>query len=189
MRLRAPFPLPAASELRIVVALNAALLAMAVVLLVIGLPLANAVNPAGMAGFGLAGSGARAAAIIASWDAVARLAAFIVIGIDFVFVLLYVVALATWATCVAKRLDARWAAMLGACLAWLVVLAGLADVLENVQLLMQLEEGASDVRARAAFLAGCFRFGVVGATLVYAACGTLRLAVTGAARAARSPLA
>lgn len=183
MRLRAPFPLPPAHELRIVVALGAAAVAMNVGMLVIGLPLVNAENPLGIVGLELAGNAERAAEIINSWDAVARLAAFVQTGVDFGFVLLYVVALATWATAVAKRLQARWAAVTGSCLSWLMVVAGLADVLANVQMLFMLQDGVSEGRVWSAAVAGTGKFLIVVATLTYAAIGTLRLATAGEARA------
>ena len=169
--------LPARLESPLVLLLVLALAAASIAMSALGAPLATPANPTGIIGFELAGSAARAAAILASWDEAARQAAHTQTLWDFGFIALYVVALAAWATGCTRRLPGGRAAGLGAGLAHAMPVAGLLDVVENLQILAQLAGGASAGPAAVAALCAALKFAIVAATLGYALIGTTALAV------------
>lgn len=177
--------LPARLESPLVLLLVLALAAGSAGMSALGAPLATPASPTGIIGFELAGSAARAAAILASWDDAAREAARTQTLWDFGYIALYVVALAAWAAWCAERLPGRRAARLGAVLARAMPVAGLLDVVENVQLLAQLADGASAGRAAVAALCAALKFAIVGATLAYALAGTVVVAARALRRGTR----
>jgi hypothetical protein len=151
-----------------VAALLFALLAASAWMSALGRPLENRTAASGIIAFELAGSEARAAAILGSWDEAARAAARTQTVWDFVlYIPLYVVALSAWAAWGARRVRSPRLAHLGVALAWAMLAAGALDAIENWQLLSQLERGA-DAR-RAALAAGCaaLKFAIVLATVAY----------------------
>jgi len=171
-------PAPARLETAAVAALVLALLAASAWMSALGAPLANAVNPSGVIGFELAGTAARAAEILASWDDAARQAARTQTLWDcFLYIPLYIVALAAWAAWCAKRLPRRAPARIGVALAWAMPVAGVLDAIENAQLLAQLAHGADGRRAALAAACAALKFAIVLATLAYALLATAFLAV------------
>jgi len=166
----------------LVAALLVALLAASAWMARLGAPLATATSPSGIVAFELAGSQARAAEILAAWDDAARSAARVQTRWDdWLFVPLYVVALAAWALWCARRLRGGALSRIGVILAWAMPAAGVLDWIENRQLLAQLAGGADPTRAAVAALCAGVKFAIVLATIAYALAGTALVA----ARAAR----
>lgn len=174
-----PFP-PGA----LVAVLVLALLAASAWMTRLGAPLATATSPSGIVDFELAGTQARAAAILAAWDDAAREAARVQTRWDdWLYVPLYVVALAAWALWGARRLGAGALARIGIALAWAMPAAGVLDWIENRQLVAQLAGGADATRAAVAAAAAGAKFAIVGATLLFALVATAIVAARAAVRA------
>lgn len=182
--MRPPLRLPARAESGLVLALVLALLAASRWMSALGAPLVNPTSPSGIIDFELAGTAARAAAILASWDAAAQQAARSQTLWDSVlFVPLYVVALSAWAAWCARRLPGRRQACAGVALAWAMPLAGALDLVENAALWAQLAGGAGAGWAALAAACAAPKFAIVLATLAYALAGTAFVAGRAARRA------
>jgi hypothetical protein len=116
------------------------LLGLVVVLMTVfritGAPMNTGAAPYGVVSFELAGSLTRAQAVLASWDAPARIRAAFGLGLDFLFIPVYAGAISLGCALASGGLQARkWPlAALGNIFAWGVVLAGLLDVIENYAL-------------------------------------------------------
>ena len=173
---RVPVRLPDRPESVVVAALLLALLAASAWMSALGRPLVTDASPSGIIGFELAGTAARAAAILASWDAAARAAARTQTLWDFLlYIPLYVVTLSAWAAWGAKRAPSRRLERLGVALAWAMLAAGALDALENRELLAQLAHGADGDRAARAAACAALKFAIVVATLAYALVVAIRL--------------
>jgi len=102
-------------------------------------PLKTAAAPAGIVSFELAGTLPAAETILQSWDAHARLYAGVSLGLDYLFMPLYATAIGLGCVLAARGLHlASGAYKLGRLLAWGMLLAALADALENLALLRLL---------------------------------------------------
>jgi hypothetical protein len=88
----------------------------------------------GIVEFEMAGSPERAEEILDGWGVVGREAAERAIGIDYGFLVAYSLFLALATATVAARLSGSWKGV-GIALAWLSLLAGLLDAVENTALL------------------------------------------------------
>lgn len=173
-----PLRLSARLESPLVLGLVVALLAASRWMAALGEPLATAVNPTGIIGFELAGTSARAAAILASWDEAAHEAMRLQTRWDtLLYVPLYVVTLSAWASWCVRRLPSGSMTRIGIALAWAMLAAGLLDWLENAQLVAQLEHGPSGGRAAVAAAAAGIKFAILIATLVFTFAGTARVAI------------
>lgn len=175
--MRTPWKFPERFETRIVVALVVTSIVATVFMAVIGQRLVSPSNPNGIIGFELAGSYAKAAAILASWDAAAREAARVQTLWDyFLYIPIYVTALVSWSAWCARRLTVRWLAGIGVVLAWAMIPAGLCDMMENWQMLKQLEVGADGQRAALAADFAYVKFAIFYATFAYALLTTIGIA-------------
>jgi len=107
---------------------------------IVGAPLTTEAAPAGIVSYEFAGTVFKTEKILASWNAVARERAAFVQGLDFLFIPVYVSAIAIGCSMASSVLHRKgWAlASFGAPLAWLAVLAGLLDVFENIALVVML---------------------------------------------------
>jgi hypothetical protein len=138
-------------------------------------PLRTPAAPLGIVSFQLAGSVERADAVLASWDASARIAAGFSLGLDFLFLLVYPTCLAFGCLWAGRALAERHvaAAALSVPIAWGQWIVAAADAAENVALLRVLQHGA---RAPWPALARGFaltKFGLLGVGLAYLAVGLL----------------
>ena len=148
-------------------------LALTVALQIVGRPLQTAAAPQGIVSFELAGNLPAAQAIIASWNSAAQLYAAFSLGLDYLYMPLYAIAIAL--ACVQAAGSSlrsprpMWA--LGILLAWALGLAALLDAVENIalfQLLLGSRSTAWPVVAKACATA---KFAFVIAGLLYAAVG------------------
>lgn len=120
--------------LRIFLVLTLALFA---VFQVLNQPLQTRAAPAGIVSLELAGSQEKAAGMLASWDAPARLAAAFGLGLDFLFIPAYAFALCL-ATLLVSDQRSGFLGRIGPWLGWGTCAAALLDGLENVALLQLL---------------------------------------------------
>jgi len=94
--------------------------------------------PAGIISLELARSPAEAAQIVSAWSLPARLDAAFGLGLDYLFMPVYALAL-SFATLLALRRSAGWVQTLGRWLGWAVWLAAACDALENISLYASLQ--------------------------------------------------
>ena len=120
------------------------LLALTIVLMVwlrvLDRPLQTEAAPQGIVSFELAGTLARAQAVLGSWDADARVYAGLSLGIDYLFMVAYAGAIGLGCVLIGGRLVSRRRRLgaLGGLLAWGLIAAGLLDALENISLIQTL---------------------------------------------------
>jgi len=144
-----------------------------VTLTMVGAPLTTEAAPAGIVSYELAGDIFEAEKILASWDIVARERAAFVQGLDFLFIPLYAGAIAfgcSLAAGVFRRkgwIFASW----GAPLIWLVFLAGLLDVIENIALIVMLFSVPANPWPQIAFWCAVPKFGFVIFGILFTICG------------------
>jgi hypothetical protein len=126
----------------------------------------------GIISYEFARTQARAAEILASWTAAARLRAAFGLGLDYLFMVSYATAIGLGCVVVAAAWRG-WPARLGRRLAWAVVLAALLDAVENVALWQQLLHGAAGCWALLAWFCASIKFALVTAGLLYILGGSL----------------
>lgn len=134
----------------------------------------SAESPYGIVSLELAGTVARAEAIVASWDEAARIHAAFGIGLDYLFMLTYSTAMALACLWAAERWKATQPALarLGQLLAWGQGLAALLDGIENVALLRLLYE-VSPPWPQLAAACATLKFTLIGIGLGYTLTGLL----------------
>lgn len=103
-------------------------------------PLITESAPLGIVSFELASDIPESRAIINSWDATAQMFAGLSLGVDFLFLLLYSLCISSACALVSERLKVTSTqfSSLGRVMAWVVLLAGLLDVIENFALIRLL---------------------------------------------------
>jgi len=149
-------------------------LAMTAVLQVIGRPLQTTAAPLGIVSFELAGTLATSQTMIASWDSSAQLHAAFSLGLDYLYMPLYAVAvaLACVRTAATSLRSPQAAASLGLLLAWGLGLAALLDALENAALWQVLQGSAAAAWPVVARCCAIVKFALVLAGLFYAGAGS-----------------
>lgn len=140
-----------------------------VVLQQINAPLRSAAAPSGIVAYELAGTLTATRAILASWDAAARVSAGLSLGLDYLFMAAYASSIGLSCVlasqCFAAR--SRWR-RLGSVLAWGLLLAAALDALENYALIHLLLGSASASLPVVARLAALIKFALVGLGMIYA---------------------
>ena len=145
-------------------------LALTLALQIVGRPLQTAAAPQGIISFELAGNLPAAQAIIASWNSAAQLHAALSLGLDYLYMPLYAIAIAL--ACVqAAGSSLRsprpiWA--LGILLAWALGLAALLDAVENIALFQLLLGSTSTTWSAVAKACATVKFAFVIVGLLYA---------------------
>lgn len=130
----------------------------------------------GIAAYELAGSTLAAQAMIDSWDARARLYAAFGLGLDYLYMPSYALAIALGCMRARRRLAARWPwlAGIGLALAWGQGAAALLDATENFALFKMLLAGvASALWPALAAVCATIKFVLVLAGLLYALAGAV----------------
>jgi hypothetical protein len=105
-------------------------------------PLRNPAAPAGTVSFELAGTVEKAQAMVAAWDAPARLNSAFGLGFDFLFMPVYATALSLAVLLAKDRRRRRWLP-LGQLLGWGAFAATVFDTVENLALFASLRGGAA----------------------------------------------
>ena len=124
-----------------------------VALQLLGGPLKTEASPAGIVSFELAGNLTNAGRILNSWDSSARVYAGLNLGLDYLFIDAYVVAIGMGCVLVAGNRGgpAKLFGVAGVFLAWGMLVAGTLDCLENyslIRLLLGSQANAFAVVAR-----------------------------------------
>jgi hypothetical protein len=134
--------------------------------------------PLGIVSFELAGSATRAQEMVESWGPEGRMAAALIQGIDYLYLVVYSVFLMLAGLSLADRLRSSqpgFAALLRA-LALLMPLAGALDAVENFALIRLLWGSEHDLWARLAFFAAIPKFAIaLGTGLLLVIGGVLAL--------------
>ncbi|MEW5873316.1 MAG: hypothetical protein AB1894_28915 [Chloroflexota bacterium] len=152
----------------------------------VGAPLITEPAPYGIVSFELAGNPSQAQAMLDSWDGRAQLAASFSLGLDYVFMVAYALAISLGCLWAAESLRRqRWPlAWMGAPLAWLQWLAAALDGLENLGLIKILLDAPASPWPEIARWCATIKFGLIFIGLVYAFLGAF---VSLVGRVARRP--
>lgn len=137
-------------------------------MLAVGAPLQDH-GGASILAFEFAGTAKSAQVVIDSWSTEQRLLASFQTGLDYLYIVAYVIALSSLAMLIARATQTRRLNRIGAALAWLMPLAGALDAIENFALLRQLMSGGQDDLAQIALHCAQAKFAIVGATAGYIA--------------------
>lgn len=125
--------------------------------------------PNGIVSFELAGDGAPA--ILQSWGEAQRRDALLLQGLDYLFLLVYAALLACAALERGKSSNNARIVALAPLVAWLAVLAGIADAIENVPLILMLRSGPSSLGATVALVFASLKFALISIVVAYLAVG------------------
>jgi len=136
------------------------------VLQIIDIPLKTSVAPGGIVSYELAENSQVATQILASWDARAQLHAAFSLGFDFLYILSYTLTLIVALLWLAEDLPEPWQRS-GKILAWGMIVAGVADMIENYYLWYMLVNGVSEFAAKWASRAAWLKFILIGMAIFY----------------------
>jgi hypothetical protein len=152
-------------------------LGLVIVLMIIfgitGAPLNTESAPYGVVSFELAGSVERTTVILSTWDPGARERAVFGLGLDFLFIPIYIIAIALGCTLASRAIRSRdWPlAEVGKVLVAGVCFAGFLDVIENISLLVIMFRHVSSPWPQIAFWCAVPKFSLIFLALVYALYG------------------
>ena len=146
-----------------------------VILTWVGRPLTTLAAPSGIISYEFAGSVLRAKEILISWGEAGRVHAAFSLGLDFLFILAYMISIGLACTWAGEVLRGRgWPlGSLGTLLAWGVCLAGVLDGIENVGLTTMLFGTVSSPWPQLAAACAAGKFLLIALALLYAAYGGL----------------
>jgi hypothetical protein len=135
--------------------------------------------PYGIVSYEFAGDVPTAERILESWDASARTAAGVNLGLDYLYLFAYSISIALGCTLVATAGMTGQHALstVGAALAWLQFVAAGLDAVENYALLQMLAGDITSAYAAMAWWCAAIKFALVGLGLLYALPGSLIVAV------------
>lgn len=161
----------------LLIILITATIALSLVLSSIGQSLKNQTAPQGIISFELAGSGSRAEQIVSSWPEAARRDAFLSIGVDYLFLCVYPLAISL-ACIVASASLTRYRLLTkaGATLGWLVLGAGVLDAVENFAMIRMLKSTGGDAWPMVAKWCAIPKFSLVALGVFYLLLALLLLA-------------
>lgn len=155
----------------------------------LGAPLTTAEAPQGMVSFQLARTPQRVQSLLASWDARTQLVAAFCLGLDYLFMPAYALAISLadrWAGQTLRRRG--WPlAGLGVPLVWGVWLAALLDALENAAQAAMLFGNPNPFLPGFTWFVALIKFGLVFIGLAYAFFGLAARLVSGIDTASQSP--
>jgi len=145
-------------------------LALFAVFRLLNAPLVTPAAPGGIVTFELAGSPPNAQAILDSWDARANLFAAFGLGLDYLFMPLYAMALMLGTLLASGRHTGRFKAV-GAAAGWGALAAASFDAVENVALWLLLTGGVSAPWPGVAAACAALKFALLALGLLYALLG------------------
>ena len=164
--------LPAPNRKPLFLTLLAATLILFAIFRVLDTPLQTAAAPNGIVSFELAGTPAAAQTMVDSWDARARQFAAFGLGLDYLFMPVYALALSLGILLAAGR-HTDWFAPLGAWLGWGALAAPLFDATENFSLWKFLLGHVAVFWPRLAAVCATMKFTLLLLGLAYALLGWL----------------
>jgi hypothetical protein len=155
------------------------MLALMIVLYVAGLPLQTKAAPAGIISYEFAGSLDNAQAMIESWGAEGRTAAALNLGLDYLYLVCYGLALGLGCMLISRGFfkRSRFLFQMGIILAWAQAGAALADAVENLALLQVLFGSAEAAWPVLAAVCASLKFLAVSAGVLYILVGLMLRAV------------
>lgn len=167
------FHIPAQVQRRLFLTSLGLSLTLMVIFGITGGPLNTSAAPFGVVSFELAGSPERAVEVLSSWDHVGRQWAAFSLGLDFLFIPAYTVAIILGCALASRGIQTRdWPlAQGGRLLSIGVVLAGILDVVENISLLVILFGAVAAPWPQVAAWCAVPKFGLIFLALVYALYG------------------
>ena len=144
-------------------------------LLVLGAPLRTSEAPWGIVSFELAGHLANSEMILASWDPTAKVSAGANLGLDYLFIVAYTVAIGLGCVLVAGGLahNGRQWGHAGIFLSWGTILAGALDSVENYALIRLLLGSKAEILPVVARFCAIPKFVLVFLALFYVIVGAL----------------
>lgn len=139
---------------------------------VLDTPLMTPAAPNGIVSFEMAGGVERANHILASWSGEEKLGAAFGLGLDYLFMPLYALALA-FGTLLAAHRHGGWLKSLGAVTGYGALAAAVFDAVENYALFQILLNRIQSPYPEIAFYCASIKFGLLIVGLVYALAGGL----------------
>jgi hypothetical protein len=157
----------------------ALMLALMVILYVAGLPLITETAPAGILSYEFAGGLDNAQAMTESWGAEGRTAAALNLGLDYLYLVCYALAIGLGCLLISRGFfnRNRFLFQLGIVMAWALVGAALADAVENLALLQVLFGSAEAAWPVLAAVCASLKFLAVTAGVLYLLTGLVLRAV------------
>jgi len=139
----------------------------------VGRPLTTPAAPNGIISYEFAGSVQRAEEILISWGSDGRIHAAFSLGLDFLFILVYITSIGLACAWAGEELRRRgWPLQrMGVALAWGVCLAGILDVIENFGLTKMLLETVSSPWPQLSAACAAGKFLLIALALFYASYG------------------
>ena len=118
---------------------------------------------AGLVGLSLARNPEIANDVCSVWQGEMRFQAGLAIGLDFLLILLYAIGLTALAVSLSENIRARYSRLffVGRIAAWAVWVAAVADVIENIGLMIQVSATPSLPWSEVTFLAAMTKFGLL----------------------------
>lgn len=114
--------------------------------------------------------------VLDSWDMQAHSAAGLSLGLDFLYIMVYVVLFSAHVFNLNRRLYVRTGyRTIGKAALYAPVIAGLADIVENIALIQQMLEIPSDFLSNVAYISAFTKFTLIGFTAVYFVFGLLMI--------------
>lgn len=137
-----------------------------------GRPLKTAAAQFGIVSFEFAGNLPNAVAMIDSWDESARVAAGLNLGLDYLYLVAYPLAIGLGCLLVSLRFrPSGFSAPAGILLSWLQPVAGILDAIENYALISLLTGSRDEIWPAVAYWCATPKFAIVAAGLAYVLLG------------------
>ncbi len=127
----------------------------------------------GIVPFELAGEYEQSQVIMQAWGAEGRMKAAFLIGIDFLYIPVYCFFIGFCCYALSSHFIAQKLKSLGRILSWLIIVAGLFDVVENIALYQLLRGSASFFWSKIALWCAIPKFGIVIMGILYALAGLI----------------
>ena len=157
------------AKLSLLIALVIFAMILTIALALIGRPLATKAAPLGIISFELAGSESEAKKILDSWSEVAKRNAFLSLGLDYLYLCVYPLAISLACHLVSTKDIGSWRIgdVWGNVLSWLILAAIPLDGLENYALIRVLKSSERKLWPVLARWCAIPKFGLVALGLVY----------------------
>ena len=157
------------SRTRTVIVVSLLAIGLLITLQALNAPLSTDAAPSGIISYELAGDVATAEEILESWGPEGRIYAGISLGLDYLFLFTYAIAIGLACVLLADRLSTRAAFLstLGIWLAWGMIAAGAFDFVENYGLIRMLIGEGKPWWPTIVYWCAIFKFVLIGIGFVY----------------------
>ena len=174
--------LSASTQRRVFILCSSLAFVVLIILQILDQSLITKQAPLGIVSFELAGDFDTSQQILSSWTGDARIYAGLSLGLDFLFLSVYPIAIGLGCVLVAKRLQGRnrHFALVGLTIAWAQLGAGVMDVIENIALIQLLLGSEQQAFSYVAYYGALVKFSVVALGLLYASVGFVMTSFTNA---------